>query len=281
MKRRKILGGWLTIDSRESWRGLGLILMGPAIGLAAVLLTFGALRLYERVTGSRLVSAEAEDWIIPLVFIAFAYIGLLIAKWKNNEYRERLTKEREELLRNTHEHSLVSPRQESLSTDSLRDDLTTSPHDLPTGRDNPKVSQCYCANCGYIVNHLPATRCPECGSDFDLEDSRTVTSRIVRSPFSVIEIARISLWMALFHFLIVIVLFAVSGRFYDQGSSELDLILRILIFPMFQVLRTVLDPTPLTPLWTSIITPVSNSLLWGLLFALIIQYYRARRLHRT
>ena len=39
---------------------------------------------------------------------------------------------------------------------------------MPT--DEPSI---YCIDCGYPLNHLPDPRCPECGRDFDPDDSKT------------------------------------------------------------------------------------------------------------
>ena len=36
--------------------------------------------------------------------------------------------------------------------------------------DGPSI---YCIDCGYPLNHLPNPRCPECGRDFDPDDSKT------------------------------------------------------------------------------------------------------------
>jgi hypothetical protein len=33
----------------------------------------------------------------------------------------------------------------------------------------------YCIGCGYILDHLPEPRCPECGREFDPEDLRSFT----------------------------------------------------------------------------------------------------------
>jgi hypothetical protein len=38
-----------------------------------------------------------------------------------------------------------------------------------------------CLECGYILDHLPEARCPECGSEFDPEDPRTFRVRL-RGP---------------------------------------------------------------------------------------------------
>src|SRR5256885_7553264 len=37
-----------------------------------------------------------------------------------------------------------------------------------------------CRNCGYVLENLPANRCPECGTTFDFDDPETYT---LKPPF--------------------------------------------------------------------------------------------------
>ena len=46
-----------------------------------------------------------------------------------------------------------------------------------------------CLGCGYILDHLPEPRCPECGRGFDANDQETYIERVVDG--------RAALWAAL------------------------------------------------------------------------------------
>ena len=54
----------------------------------------------------------------------------------------------------------------------------------------------WCKACGYVLDHLPEPRCPECGREFNLEDSATYLRsprRVARSK----KVALIGVWLVL------------------------------------------------------------------------------------
>ncbi len=58
------------------------------------------------------------------------------------------------------------------------------------------VPGAYCRCCGYILDHLPEPRCPECGREFNREDRSTYLTRprgVARSA----RVALIGVWLVL------------------------------------------------------------------------------------
>ena len=55
---------------------------------------------------------------------------------------------------------------------------------MSTELESDKYSRTYskhCLDCGYIIDHLPENRCPECGRRFDLTDSGSYSVHIAAS----------------------------------------------------------------------------------------------------
>jgi len=44
---------------------------------------------------------------------------------------------------------------------------------MPQAETTDTPATWYCLGCGYIIDHLPEKRCPECGREFDLSDPET------------------------------------------------------------------------------------------------------------
>ena len=54
----------------------------------------------------------------------------------------------------------------------------------------------WCKTCGYVLDHLPEPRCPECGREFNLADSSTYLRSARRVPRSA-RVALIGVWLVL------------------------------------------------------------------------------------
>lgn len=67
--------------------------------------------------------------------------------------------------------------------------------------DTPSISAAstpsvWCKTCGYVLDHLPEPRCPECGREFNLADKSTYLTRPRRVPRSA-RVALIGVWLVL------------------------------------------------------------------------------------
>lgn len=67
--------------------------------------------------------------------------------------------------------------------------------------DTPSISasstpSIWCKSCGYVLDHLPEPRCPECGRAFNLADSCTYLTSPGRVPRSA-KLALIGVWLVL------------------------------------------------------------------------------------
>ena len=67
--------------------------------------------------------------------------------------------------------------------------------------DAPSISassspSVWCKTCGYVLDHLPEPRCPECGREFNREDSSTYLTKPRPVPRSA-RLALIGVWLVL------------------------------------------------------------------------------------
>ncbi len=83
----------------------------------------------------------------------------------------------------------MSDKPHQPESDGQTADLSGHASSSVNERDAPKT----CVRCGYILEHLPADRCPECGQEYDLYDLSTYYG----GPFPREERFPRSTWIAL------------------------------------------------------------------------------------
>lgn len=147
-----------------------------------------------------------------------------------------------------------------------------------TGDSDETCGIAICRACGYPLKQLSGQRCPECGTEFDLEDASTFRTTPRLFPLGAFAIRWIVCAAVHFALLVSVFLAAVSLQAPTVGDETLvgfEVIWTILLLPvipidsLFEHLLGVPDD--------SLLPYPAASLVWGVIVAVCLEYRKVPR----
>ncbi|MCB9850338.1 MAG: hypothetical protein H6817_06495 [Phycisphaerales bacterium] len=136
----------------------------------------------------------------------------------------------------------------------------------------------FCLKCAYPLDHLPAPKCPECGTPFDIRIPWSYELQANRLPFQRPRLARWALMLAIAHGLltysaVILAMFSMPGAF----ASAATLFAGIVTLPAGVIF--ILLGMPAHDV-TFVLIATANSLFCATGIAIAIEYHRTRWLRR-